>query len=150
MSSVNRVILIGNLGKDPESKHFDNGMIVKFPIATTETYTNRNNEKVERTEWHNIFVGRPKLAEICEKYLRKGHKIYLEGSLRTRQYEEGGVTKYFTEVHMDNMTMLTTRAEAEAMAQQNQGSPASAASSTPPQKAPEMESNLQDDDDLPF
>lgn len=156
MSSVNRVILIGNLGKDPEAKHFDNGgTIVQFPLATKDTFKNRDGDKVERTEWHNISVRFPKLAEVCEKYLRKGHKIYLEGSLRTRQYEEGGSTRYFTEVIMENMTMLTTRAEAEAMAQ-NQGNPAPAASSspsatsTPPPKGPEMESNLQDDDDLPF
>lgn len=103
-------MLIGNLGKDPEVRTFENGgMLVKFPLATSETYTNREGQRVEQTEWHNIVVRNKGLADVCERYLRKGSKIFVEGRIRTRQWDDKGVTRYTTEIQMDNMTMLSGR-----------------------------------------
>jgi len=107
--SVNKVILIGNLGKDPEVRHLENGAVVaNFSIATSESYTDRNTgQKIENTDWHNIVVWRG-LAEVVEKYVKKGHKVYIEGKLRTRSWQDkDGNTRYTTEVVADEMTMLT-------------------------------------------
>ena len=105
--SVNKVILIGNLGKDPEVRYLEGGTAVaNFSLATSETFKNRNGELTTSTEWHNIVVWR-KLAEITEKYLKKGNKIYIEGKLRTRSWQDqDGNTRYTTEVVADNLTML--------------------------------------------
>ena len=105
---INKVILIGNLGKDPEVRHLESGVAVcNFSIATGETYKDRNSgEKVTHTEWHNIVLWRG-LAEVAEKYLKKGAKIYIEGKLRTRSWQDQeGNTRYTTEILGDNMTML--------------------------------------------
>ncbi|NQY68836.1 MAG: single-stranded DNA-binding protein, partial [Flavobacteriales bacterium] len=107
--SVNKVILIGNLGKDPEVRHLENGAVVaNFSIATSESYTDKNTgQKVENTDWHNIVVWRG-LAEVVEKYVKKGHKVYIEGKLKTRSWQDKeGNTRYTTEVVADEMTMLT-------------------------------------------
>ncbi len=101
-------MLIGNLGKDPEVKTFEGGnMLVRFPLATSETYTSRqNNEKVTTTEWHNVVLRRG-LAEVAEKYLHKGDKVFIEGRIKTRSWEDqGGERRYTTEIHGDNLTML--------------------------------------------
>jgi len=113
MTGVNKVILIGNLGKDPEIRHLDNGRAVaNFSLATSENYKNREGEKVTTTEWHNIVLWTP-LAEIAEKYLNKGNQIYLEGKLTNRSYEDKeGNRKYITEVVGQNLTMLGGRANA--------------------------------------
>jgi single-strand DNA-binding protein len=106
--SINKVILIGNLGKDPEVRHLESGAVVaNFPLATSEVYTDRStNEKRTQTEWHNVVVWRG-LAEIAEKYLKKGQKIYLEGKLRTRSWtDKDNQQRYTTEIVGDNMTML--------------------------------------------
>jgi single-strand DNA-binding protein len=109
MSGVNKVILVGRLGKDPDVRHLESGAAVaNFPIATSETYKDKNGNKVEQTEWHNIVLWRG-LAEIAEKYLQKGKLIYIEGKLRTRSWEKEGVTRYTTEVVGDQMTMLDTK-----------------------------------------
>lgn len=107
MSGVNKVILVGRLGKDPEVRHLENGATVaNFSIATSETYRDRQTgEKREQTEWHNVVLWRG-LAEVAEKYVKKGDMIYVEGKLRTRSWEKDGVTRYTTEVVGDNMTML--------------------------------------------
>ncbi len=107
--SVNKVILIGNLGKDPEIRRLENGAVVaNFPIATSETYLDKTtNERRDITDWHNVVVWRG-LAEVVEKYLRKGMKVYIEGKLKSRSYQDkDGVTKYITEVVADEMTMLS-------------------------------------------
>lgn len=111
MSGVNKVILIGRLGKDPEIRTFENGgMIANFTLATSETYKDRNTgEKKEITEWHNISIGRPQLAEVAQKYLHKGDMLYVEGKLRTRSWEKEGQTRYITEVLVDNFTMLSPK-----------------------------------------
>ena len=106
MSGVNKVILIGNVGKDPEVRYLEGGVpVARFPLATSETYKNKEGQKVETTEWHNIVLWRG-LAEIAEKWVRKGNKLYIEGKIRTRSYGEENNKKWFTEIVADNMTML--------------------------------------------
>lgn len=110
--SVNRVILLGNVGQDPRVKYFDTGTAVAtFPLATTDRgYTLANGTQIpERTEWHNI-VASSRLAEIVDKYVHKGDKLYLEGKIRTRSYtDQSGATRYVTEIFVDNMDMLTPK-----------------------------------------
>lgn len=110
MSGVNKVILVGRLGKEPEVRNLDNGAVVaNFSIATSESYKDKTTgEKKEVTEWHNIVLWRG-LAEIAQKYVHKGDLVYIEGKLRTRSWEKDGVTRYTTEVVADNMTMLGSR-----------------------------------------
>ena len=106
--SINKVILIVNLGKDPEIRHLESGVsVANYPIATSEVYKDRKTgEKVTQTEWHNIVLWRG-LAEISEKYLKKGDKVYIEGKLRTRSWQDQeGNNRYTTEVIADNLTML--------------------------------------------
>ncbi len=110
--SVNKVILVGNLGKDPEVRHFENGgSVAQFSLATTETYKKRDTGETVTmpTDWHNISIKRPGLAKVAEQYLKKGSQIYLEGKLRTRSYEQDGQTKYITEIVVDEFMMLGGR-----------------------------------------
>ena len=108
MSGVNKVILVGRLGKEPEVRNLDNGAVVaNFSMATSEVYKDRTTgERKETTEWHNIVLWRG-LAEVAQKYLHKGDMVYIEGKLRTRSWEKEGVTRYTTEIIADNMTMLS-------------------------------------------
>lgn len=110
--SVNRVILVGNVGQDPRVKYFDTGSAVAtFPLATTDRgYTLANGTQIpERTEWHNI-VASNRLAEIVDKYVHKGDKLYLEGKIRTRSYsDQSGAMRYITEIYVDNMEMLSPK-----------------------------------------
>lgn len=110
MSGVNKVILVGRLGKDPEVRNLDSGVAVaNFTLATSESYKDKTTgEKKEVTEWHNIVLWRG-LAEIAQRYLHKGDLVYIEGKLRSRSWEKEGVTRYITEVVADNMTMLSTK-----------------------------------------
>jgi single-strand DNA-binding protein len=112
MSGINKVILIGRLGKDPEIKSFENGAKrASFTLATSESRRDKEGNRVEQTEWHNIVCWR-NLAEIAEKYLIKGKLIYLEGKLRTRSWEEtNGMKRYMTEVEVSTLTMLGSKAE---------------------------------------
>lgn len=116
MSSVNKVILVGRLGKDPEVRYIgENTAVANFSLATSETYKNRNGDKIESTEWHNVVVWR-KLAEIAEKYLTKGKLIYVEGKLRTRSWDDkDGNKRYTTEVIADNFTMLGSKSDSPAV-----------------------------------
>ncbi len=110
MAGVNKVILVGNLGKDPEIRHLENGRaVVNFPIATSETYKTRDGERVTKTEWHNVVLWTP-LAEIAEKYLNKGSQVYVEGKLTTRSWDDkDGNKRYTTEVVGREMTLLGGR-----------------------------------------
>lgn len=110
--SVNKVILVGNVGKDPEVRYLDSGVAVcNFPLATSETYKNRDGEKVTSTEWHNIVMWRA-LAEIAEKYVKKGTQLYIEGKIRTRSWDDrDGNKRYTTEVVADNMQMLGRKSD---------------------------------------
>lgn len=109
---INKVILVGNVGRDPEVRYLDSGVVIaKFPLATSETYTNKSGEKVTNTEWHNIVLWR-KLAEVADKYVKKGSSLYIEGKIRSRSYEDkDGIKKYFTEIIADNMQMLGKRSD---------------------------------------
>lgn len=141
MSGVNKVILVGRLGKDPEVRHLENGATVaNFSMATSETYKDRQTgERREQTEWHNVVLWRG-LAEVAEKYVKKGDMIYVEGKLRTRSWEKDGVTRYTTEVVGDNMTMLG-----------GGNSGAGAGSQQQPMNQPAEDVPMDDaTDDLPF
>lgn len=106
MASVNKVILIGHLGKDPEVRHLEGGVAVaRFPLATSESYKDKNGEKHETTEWHNVVMWRG-LAEVAEKYLKKGASVFIEGKIKTSTYEKDGEKRYSTEIVADQMTML--------------------------------------------
>lgn len=112
--SLNKVILIGNVGKDPEVKYIDQDVpYARFTLATSETYTKKNGEKVESTEWHNIVLWRG-LAKVAEQYVKKGSKLYIEGKITHRQYEQNGVTKYLTEIVGNNMIMLDSKPYSES------------------------------------
>ena len=155
MSGVNKVILIGRLGKDPEVRNLENGATVaNFTIATSESYKDKTTgEKKEITEWHNIVLWRG-LAEIAAKYLHKGEMIYVEGKLRTRSWEKEGVTRYTTEVVGDNMTMLSPKREAGGSNQEYRPSaPPQNASPTEDFGSPSLRDKPAADhgsDDLPF
>lgn len=108
--SVNKVILVGNVGKDPETRYLDEGTaITKFPMATSETYRNRDGEKITNTEWHNVVLWRG-LAQVAEKYVKKGTQLYIEGRIKTRSYDDSeGNRKYITEIVGDQMQLLGRR-----------------------------------------
>jgi single-strand DNA-binding protein len=120
MSGINKVILVGHLGKDPEVRHLDGGVTVaSFPLATSETY-NKDGRKIEQTEWHNIVMWRG-LADIASKYLQKGKLVYIEGKLRTRSFEDKeGHKKYTTEVVAENFTMLGRKSDFEGQGENSQ------------------------------
>ena len=104
--SVNKVILVGNVGRDPEVKYVSQDIpYARFTLATSETYIAKNGEKVTSTEWHNIVLWRG-LAKVAEQYVKKGAKLYIEGKITHRQYEQDSITKYFTEIVGRNMVML--------------------------------------------
>lgn len=112
-AGLNKVMLIGNTGDDVKMHYFEGGnSLGRFPLATNETYTNRTtNEQVTSTEWHNIIV-RNKAAEICEKYLKKGDLVYIEGRIRTRKWQDKeGVERYSTEIHCTEFNFLSPKNE---------------------------------------
>lgn len=148
MSGVNKVILVGRLGKDPEVRHLENGATVaNFSLATSETYKDRQTgERREQTEWHNVVLWRG-LAEVVEKYVKKGDMIYIEGKLRTRSWEKDGVTRYTTEVVGDNMTMLGGGSGNSSQSQAGDYS----SQQQPSQESEPVQNTASDaTDDLPF
>ena len=122
--SVNKVILVGNVGKDPETRYLEGGTAVcSFPLATSETYRNRDGEKITNTEWHNIVLWRG-LAEVAEKYVKKGSQLFIEGRIRTRSWDDrDGNKRYTTEIVGDNMQMLGRRPDDQGV-QESQEAPA--------------------------
>lgn len=156
--TLNKVMLIGHLGDEVKIHYFEGGnAIARFPLATNETYTNKQtNERVTNTDWHNVVV-RNKAAEICEKYLSKGDKVYVEGRLKNRQWQgEDGNTRYTTEVHVQEFTFLSTKKESVANAQSTQSNveavqqkSVTAQSNTMNIPVPAVSAPEQDDD-LPF
>ena len=151
MSGVNKVIIVGRLGRDPEVRHLESGAsVANFSVATSETYKDRNTgEKREQTEWHNVVLWRG-LADIAEKYLHKGDMAYIEGKLRTRSWEKDGVTRYTTEIVGDNMNMLSPKGSNEGgMDYQNQSASSSPVTNTV--QTPTADIAMDDEsDDLPF
>ncbi|MBR4135474.1 MAG: single-stranded DNA-binding protein [Bacteroidales bacterium] len=146
MSGINKVILIGRLGKDPETRTFEGGVKKSsFTLATSEYRKDKDGNRIELTEWHNIVCWR-NLAEVAEKYLNKGKMIYVEGKLRTRNWEDNGIKHYITEVEASTFTMLESRPAGETapVATQNANM-----GNTVPQ--PAMEEPVSNEtDDLPF
>lgn len=143
MSGVNKVILIGHLGKDPEVRNFEGGnTTAKFSLATTESYRDKTGNRVESTEWHNIVLW-SRLAEVAGKYLHKGSHVYIEGKIRSRSYDDkDGNKKYITEIVVDNFTMLDKKPSSG-------GSDADVNSTDSHSNSTES-SNPAPDDDLPF
>ena len=141
MRTLNKVQLIGRLGKDPEVQKFDgDNMVVRFPLATNESYKDKNGQLVESTDWHNIVAWR-KLGQIAEQYIKKGMSIYIEGKIRSRSYDDkDGVKRYVTEIVADNFIMLDKKEENEGI-KSSQG----VTSSTAPKNLVE-----EDGSDLPF
>jgi single-strand DNA-binding protein len=135
--SVNKVILVGNVGKDPEVKHLESNVsVANFTLATSENYTNKSGDKVTSTEWHNIVCWRG-LATIAENYIRKGSQVYIEGKLRTRTYDApDGTKRYATEILADSLQLLGKRTEGQPSEDQKTEQPStsdpSSFSSTPP------------------
>jgi single-strand DNA-binding protein len=160
MASVNKVILVGNLGRDPEVRYMPNGEAVcNFSIATTDSWKDKNGQKQERTEWHNIVMYR-KLAEIAGEYLKKGRPVYVEGRLQTRKWQtRGGQDRYTTEIIADQMQMLGGRdsggsnASYDDMNQDQDAGAAPARQQAPAAQAakPAAASSFDEfDDDIPF
>ncbi|WP_207535752.1 single-stranded DNA-binding protein [Desertivirga arenae] len=142
MSGVNKVILVGHLGKDPEIRHLEgNTSVATFTLATSESYTNKQGQRVEQTEWHNIVAWRG-LADIAAKYLQKGKQVYVEGKIRSRSYDDkDGNKRYVTEIIAENMTLLGKK--------EGENSPASTAAGQ--QRQDELSSiHNSVNDDLPF
>ena len=148
--SLNKVQLIGNVGKDPEVRYLDSGVAVAtFPLATTDrAYTLANGTNVpERTEWHNIVLWRG-LAEVAEKYVRKGDKLYIEGKIRTRSYDDqNGMKRYVVEIFGDNMEMLTQRSAQPVAPSASTAQPARPAAQP---AAVNQTQSTDDQDGLPF
>ncbi|MBS1952068.1 MAG: Single-stranded DNA-binding protein [Cytophagales bacterium] len=144
MSGVNKAIIVGRLGKDPEARTLESGaMVVNFTLATSEVYKDRvTGERKETTDWHNIVLWRG-LAETAAKYLHKGDQVYIEGKMRTRSWEKDGVTRYTTEVIGDNMTLLGSKPGGN-----NSGSYEKSTSTTPVEEYKPTADNTTDD--LPF
>jgi len=154
--TLNKVMLIGNLGRDVEIHYFDDGQsVARFPIATTESYTDRNTgQRMEKTEWHNIVV-RNKLAEICHKYLKKGDKVYVEGKIRTREYtDRDGQRRFVTEINTIQLSFLSPRrTDVNTAAAGGMTSPTPAAKPVAngnTENGPSVTGNQEDNDDLPF
>lgn len=135
--SVNKIILVGNVGKDPDIKHFDNGSVVaSFSLATTEKgYTAQNGTQIpDRTEWHNVVCWRG-LAKVVEQFVKKGSSLYIEGKIRSRSYDDAnGVKRYVTEIYVDDLQLLGNRTSStsESNSQQSTSAP------------------IDESDDLPF
>ena len=148
---VNKVILIGNLGQDPEVKYMPNGnAVANITVATSESWKDKNTgEQVDKTEWHRVVFFR-RLAEIVGEYLKKGSKIYIEGKLQTRKWQDkNGADHWTTEVVASEMQMLDSRGGGSSDFNQSQGAPQSAPQSAPSQTAPAPVNN-DFDDDIPF
>lgn len=144
MKGINKVILVGTLGKDPESKSFPNGgSVCNFSIATTESWKDKNTgEQKQVTEWHRI-VANGKVGETCQQYLKKGSKVYIEGSLRTRQWtDQSGQERYVTEIKLSEMQMLDSKPQQQQAQQQQTNSYA--------KPTPKPQNNADLDDSLPF
>lgn len=149
--TLNKVMLIGHLGDEVKMHYFEGGNCIgRFPLATNETYTSKQtNERISNTEWHNIVV-RNKGAEICEKYLSKGDKVYVEGRIKTRKWQdENGIERYSTEIQCTDFTFLSTKKDSENNAS-NTVKPDAVEKSAAKQSEVPKQQLQEDEDDLPF
>lgn len=147
--SVNKAILIGNVGKDPEVRYLEGGMsVANFSLATTEVYKNKNGEKVSQTEWHNIVAWR-NLAELAEKYISKGRQIYVEGRITTRTWDDKDGNKRYTTEIVANAIRLLGRKDDDAGGGQDSNA-SSPKSDTKKIEDPEFSEESTEEDDLPF
>jgi single-strand DNA-binding protein len=141
---INKVILVGNVGKDPEVRHLESGVAVaQLPLATSETYKDKSGNKTTQTEWHNLVFWRG-LADVVEKYVKKGDPLYIEGKIRSRSYDDkDGVKRYVTEIVVDNMQMLGRKSSGDG-----------GGSTPPPSNSDSPDSSSVNEpletDDLPF
>ena len=152
MAGINKVILVGNLGRDPEMRYTQNGVAVcSFSLATSESYKDRTSgEKVTQTEWHNIILWRG-LAETAEKYLRKGSSVYIDGKIRTRKWEDQqGQTRYTTEIIADTMQMLDRRVNSSPSTSVSTSAHTEPAQPISKLDAPAQPAASHEPDDLPF
>ncbi len=150
--SLNKAMLIGHLGDNIKMHYFDEGNCLgRFPVATNETFTNKQtSERITTTEWHNVVV-RNKLAELCEKYLSKGDRVYVEGRIKTRQWEQDGIKRYSTEIHASEMTFLTTKKDLSQSSPQSKKTNFNKVEENKPQEEPiKKQAENTSDDDLPF
>jgi len=152
MASVNKVILVGNLGKDPETRYMSNGeAVTNITLATTDTWKDKNGEKQEKTEWHRVTFYR-KLAEIAGEYLKKGRQVYVEGRLETRKWtDKTGADRYTTEIIANDMKMLGNRSGSgsfESDNNENSNNPGAVSKQTAPAKSGGGFDDM--DDDIPF
>lgn len=149
---VNKVILIGNLGQDPEVKYMPNGnAVANITVATSESWKDKNTgEQVDKTEWHRVVFFR-RLAEIAGEYLKKGSKVYIEGKLQTRKWQDkNGKDNWTTEIIANEMQMLDSRGGGSSDFNQNQGAPSQSAPQSAPSQAAPAPVNNDFDDDIPF
>ena len=148
MASLNKVLIIGNLGKDPETRYMPNGeAVTNITLATTETWKDKSGEKQEKTEWHRVTFYR-KLAEIAGEYLKKGSSVYVEGRLETRKWtDKDGVDRYTTEIISDQMKMLGGKTDGASNGQSKESKPRLAAV---PVTTPKSGGFDDMDDDIPF
>jgi single-strand DNA-binding protein len=154
--SLNKVMLIGNTGKDPEVTTLQGGnKVAKFTVATTESYKDKSGTKVEKTEWHNVVVWGP-LADIAEKYLKKGRQVYVEGKVQTRSWDDSdGKKRYATEINATSFELLGNRPAGEGSAQSsnetaNTSAPAASATANNSKTSTPAPAFQDADDDLPF
>ena len=149
--TLNKVMLIGHTGDDVKMHYFEGGgSLGRFPLATNEVYTNKTSgERVTNTEWHNVVV-RNKAAEICEKYLKKGDKVYIEGRIKTRKWQDDkGNERYSTEIHCTDFTFLTPKGESGSGENTSQNNAGNKPQPKPANNQPQG-IGQEDDDDLPF
>ncbi len=150
--SVNKVILVGNVGRDPEVRYLErNVAVANFSLATTERgYTMQNGTQVpDRTEWHNIVAWRG-LAEIAEKYFKKGMQLYVEGKIQTRSWEKDGVKRYTTEIYAENIQMLGRKGDSDGGAPGATTAPAETSQAPVASNDPDIAPAEEDDSGLPF
>lgn len=152
MAGINKVILVGHLGKDPEVRAVGTDRkVANFSLATTESYKNKNGERVDQTEWHNIVFWGP-IVDVIERYLKKGSQIYVEGKIRSRSYDDkDGIKRYATDIVGDTMTMLGGKPNSENSGGSSTSNASSSSASSPAmESAGSFEPQTSGADDLPF
>lgn len=147
---VNKVILVGNVGKDPEVQYVREDVpVARFTLATSESYRDKNGERQTTTEWHNLVVWRG-LAKVVEQYVKKGSQLYIEGKITNRSYEKDGVTKYFTEIVVSNMEMLSRSGGSDGISNGNNQNTQNAPVNEMPSTESSEAGTFEETDDLPF